>query len=113
MNSNPLRWSDPKGLAIPAAVIACMSNPLCAAAAGGAAITTANACKQTWDYLSRNWMNSESAGDGDKDPSTPTGQRGGPIDVKPGTNRPTNIGGRDYTGHALDRMQGRGVPPQR
>jgi hypothetical protein len=48
---------------------------------------------------------------GDKDASTPTGQRGSPIDVKPGTNEPTTIGGRDYTGHALDRMQGRGVPP--
>ena len=49
--------------------------------------------------------------DGDKAPSTPTGQRGSPLDVAPGSNRPTNIGGRDYSGHALDRMQGRGVPP--
>ena len=48
---------------------------------------------------------------GDKDPSTPTGQRSSPIDVQPGTNSPTNVGGRDYTGHALDQMQGRGVPP--
>lgn len=51
------------------------------------------------------------ANSGDKDPSTPTGQRGSPIEVKPGTNEPTSIGGRDYSGHALDRMQGRGVPP--
>ncbi len=62
VGGNPLKWTDPKGLAIPAAVIACMSNPLCAAAAGGAIITTANACKQTWDYLSNNWMNSEGGG---------------------------------------------------
>jgi RHS repeat-associated protein len=48
---------------------------------------------------------------GDKAPSTPTGQRGSPIDVEPGTNEPTTIGDRDYTGHSLDRMQGRGVPP--
>jgi outer membrane biosynthesis protein TonB len=48
---------------------------------------------------------------GDKNPSTPTGQRGSPIEVAPGTNQPTTIGGRDYTGHSLDRMQGRGVPP--
>jgi hypothetical protein len=46
----------------------------------------------------------------DKDPSTPTGQRGSPINV-PGVNPPTKIGGRDYTGHAVDQMQGRGVPP--
>lgn len=48
---------------------------------------------------------------GDKHPSTPTGQRGSPLDVKDGTNKPTNIGDRDYSGHAVDRMQGRGVPP--
>jgi hypothetical protein len=47
----------------------------------------------------------------EKDPSTPWGRRKNPIDVEPGTNRPTNIGGRDYSGHALDQMQGRGVPP--
>jgi hypothetical protein len=47
----------------------------------------------------------------DKDASTPTGQRGSPINVKPGTNDQANIGGRDYTGHSLDQMQGRGVPP--
>jgi hypothetical protein len=33
------------------------------------------------------------------------------MDVEPGTNDPTIIGNRDYTGHALDRMQGRGIPP--
>ncbi len=48
---------------------------------------------------------------GEKPASTPTGQRGSPIDVTPGTNAPENIGGRDYTGHGLDQMQGRGVPP--
>ena len=49
--------------------------------------------------------------EGDKHPSTPTGQRGSPIEVAPGSNKPTSIDGRDYSGHALDRMQGRGVPP--
>lgn len=44
-------------------------------------------------------------------PSTPTGQRGNPLHVKPGTNKATSIGGRDYSGHALDRMQERGIPP--
>jgi hypothetical protein len=33
------------------------------------------------------------------------------MDVEKGTNEPTDIDGRDYSGHALDQMQGRGVPP--
>jgi hypothetical protein len=48
---------------------------------------------------------------GDKSATTPVGRRGEPIAVKPGTNRPTAIGGRTFTGHAGDQMQGRGVPP--
>jgi hypothetical protein len=44
-------------------------------------------------------------------PSTPTGTQSSPSDIKHGTNSPTNIGGRDYSGHSQDRMQGRGVPP--
>lgn len=40
-----------------------------------------------------------------------SGSRGNQIDIEPGTNSPTTIGGRDYSGHAQDRMQGRGVPP--
>jgi hypothetical protein len=48
---------------------------------------------------------------GDKDASTPTGQRGSPMDVPKGTNQPANIGGQEYGGHALDQMQGRGVTP--
>jgi RHS repeat-associated protein len=43
--------------------------------------------------------------------STVGGNRGSPMDVKDGTNPPTTIGGRDYSGHSQDRMQGRGVPP--
>jgi hypothetical protein len=33
------------------------------------------------------------------------------MDVKPGTNKPATIGGRDFTGHSLDQMQGRGATP--
>jgi RHS repeat-associated protein len=44
-------------------------------------------------------------------PSTPVGRRGNPMDVTPGTNSGTTIGGRNYTGHALDQMQGRGAVP--
>lgn len=50
----------------------------------------------------KDWIFSD--GSGDKNLSTPTGQRGSPMEVKPGTNEPTSIGGRDYTGHRLDQM---------
>jgi hypothetical protein len=58
-------------------------------------------------------LTGETAGakSGDKDPSTPVGKRGSPLDVADGTNKPEAIGGRDYGGHALDQMQGRGVTP--
>lgn len=42
---------------------------------------------------------------------TPVGHRGKPLQVQPGSNRPTTIGGRRYSGHALDRMQERGLTP--
>jgi RHS repeat-associated protein len=45
------------------------------------------------------------------DATAPVGRRGSPIDIAPGTNSPASIGGRQYTGHALDRMQGRGIMP--
>ena len=48
---------------------------------------------------------------GEKVASTPVGRRGSPLDVPRGTNTPTTIGGRYFTGHALDQMQGRGVTP--
>ena len=49
--------------------------------------------------------------DGSKPASTPIGRRGNPLEVKPGTNLPSTIGGRNYTGHALDQMQSRGIMP--
>jgi len=52
-----------------------------------------------------------SATPNDKPASTPIGRNGNPIEVAPGTNQPTVIDGRLYRGHALDRMQGRGIPP--
>jgi RHS repeat-associated protein len=43
-------------------------------------------------------------------PSTPVGRSGNPLgSVQP--NAPTTIAGRPYTGHALDQMQARGIPP--
>ncbi len=43
--------------------------------------------------------------------STPVGASGSPLTVQPGANAPTTINGIDYTGHALDSMQSRGIPP--
>jgi len=43
--------------------------------------------------------------------STPVGRIGKPLTVQPGTNGPTKISGRQYSGHALDRMQERGLTP--
>jgi RHS repeat-associated protein len=41
----------------------------------------------------------------------PVGRRGNPLNVIPGTNVPTIIGNWQFTGHALDQMQARGIPP--
>lgn len=43
--------------------------------------------------------------------ASPVGRLGQPINIQPGTNEPANIGGRDFSGRALDQVQGRGVPP--
>ncbi len=41
---------------------------------------------------------------------SPTGRQRTPIEIEPGTNIPAVIDGRLYSGHAIDRMQGRGIP---
>ncbi len=43
-------------------------------------------------------------------PQSPTGQRGGPMRVEPGTNGPATIDGIPFKGHALDEMQSDGIP---
>ena len=43
--------------------------------------------------------------------ATPIGRRGNPMNVPRGTNAPTTIGGRAFSGHAIDQMQGRGIMP--
>ena len=43
--------------------------------------------------------------------STPIGRRGDHLIIPPKTNAPTNIGGRQFSGHALDQMQSRGIMP--
>jgi hypothetical protein len=44
-------------------------------------------------------------------PAEPVGRSGQPINIAPGNNPPATIDGVDYSGHSLDQMQGRGVPP--
>jgi RHS repeat-associated protein len=51
---------------------------------------------------------------GVEDPGEPfegIGSRRNPVDVPPGTNKPTVINDRLFTGHALDRMQRNGIVP--
>ena len=112
MNANPLRYTDANGLqaqtlgpVLPVLGIGCALSQGCRAAVADALMSCGRAVGKV-----KNWMMSD-GDNGDKHPSTPTGQRGSPLDVEPGTNEPTSIDGRDYTGHALDRMQGRGIPP--
>jgi hypothetical protein len=42
---------------------------------------------------------------------TPVGRKRFPIKVSPGSNSPRSIGERDYSGHAIDRIQERGFTP--
>ena len=43
--------------------------------------------------------------------STPVGRLGNEVYVSPGTNAPAAINGLEYSGHALDQMQARGLTP--
>jgi hypothetical protein len=43
--------------------------------------------------------------------SAPVGSSRVPIEIQPGTNKPATIEATPYSGHALDQMQGRGIPP--
>lgn len=45
------------------------------------------------------------------DATTIVGSKRLPIRIQEGTNKPETIGGRMYTGHAINRMQGRGIYP--
>ena len=43
--------------------------------------------------------------------SAPVGSSRSPIEIQPRTNEPATIGNTPFSGHAIDRMQGRGIPP--
>ena len=83
------------------------------------ACTDATVARSNPPPLSRSSMSSISprraakAGRGIDDVAAraPVGRRASPIEIRPGTNAPGEIAGRPYSGHALDRMQGRGIPP--
>jgi RHS repeat-associated protein len=127
VGGNPLGYIDSTGEAAVATGLglgaalglsACIVTPGCKKALDDFARGCIKAITTIGDWIIFNEEACEGGGkceetnsNGDKDPSTPTGRKGSPIDVAPGTNDPTTIDGRDYTGHALDRMQGRGVPP--
>ncbi|MGE0498587.1 MAG: RHS repeat-associated core domain-containing protein [Ramlibacter sp.] len=51
VGGNPLRYTDPKGLAVPVAVAACLANPACAMAMAAAAAATTKACIDTYNAL--------------------------------------------------------------
>jgi RHS repeat-associated protein len=44
-------------------------------------------------------------------PPSPVGSLRSPIEIRPGTNPPGAYGGQPFSGHAFDRLQGRGIPP--
>jgi len=46
---SPLNYTDPTGLVVPAPIVACLANPICAAAMGAAAAATAKACVDTYN----------------------------------------------------------------
>ncbi len=43
--------------------------------------------------------------------SAPVGSSRSPIEIQPRTNKPATIDSTPFSGHALDQMQGRGLPP--
>lgn len=64
VDGNPLRWTDPRGLAIPA-VAACLANlVMCASVVGGTGLALIDACKKTWDALSPSFQNWTFSGSG-------------------------------------------------
>ena len=97
MGGNPLSYIDPLGLDSDSITSVC---PECTIPA----IRAVPIIKKVIDAC----FNS---GTKNTDASAPTGQRGSPMDVSSGTNSPATTGSRDYSGHALDQMQGRGITP--
>jgi RHS repeat-associated protein len=100
VGGNSIRWSDPWGLLPP-------SEP----GLGTVCIECAFIPVVRLVFSLCNLANSQSVSTTStaKPATTPVGRKGSPLDVV-GANKGSNINGRDYSGHALDRMQGRGIP---
>lgn len=131
-NNNPYRFSDPTGREA-----ACVSNSNCtemraptpketavmAGVAAGAvvltftknpsqALTAGRAVEKAVEgALTKTAESARIATKSELPASTPVGSQRSPMDVPKGTNSAENIAGRSYSGHSLDRMQGRGQTP--
>jgi hypothetical protein len=98
-------------------VIGGISGAAAVGAAGAAAVACVLLCSTEIPDLPV-MMNQEApsgtppaAADSGPPASAPVGNSTSPIEVTPGTNEPTTIGNTPFSGHAVDRMQGRGIPP--
>jgi hypothetical protein len=93
--NNPLRWIDPDGRALVCPM--CLEDMILGGGGGGLGGGGGGG-----GYY---------GGRGAVPASTPVGSSRSPINVPSPTNAPATISGRPFSGHALDRMQGRGIPP--
>ncbi|MFT3777050.1 MAG: RHS repeat-associated core domain-containing protein [Ottowia sp.] len=103
---NPVSFIDPTGLVAPA-VAACFSNPVCGAAAAGAAVAATKICMDAAGWM-KDWMFSESSPFLPDDPYSPEsvdGRRSGLRDLlgtgnlNPDSPIPDQGPGRDMGGH--------------
>jgi RHS repeat-associated protein len=76
----------------------------------GGAIGTVTGVMGGIKYAKENNLDAWTGNKLSSDYNLPVGRSGNPMDAR-GTNQPTTINGRTYTGHALDQMQGRGMVP--
>jgi RHS repeat-associated protein len=130
-NDNPLNYADPSGLDVfeeAGEVIAGWGDKLTGGltkdareALGDENVDTCSSAYQAGGYAGlataalipvegEEELGAEGIEDG-VDASTPTGQRGSPMDVPAGANSPAEIDGLSYGGHALDEMQSEGFTP--
>jgi RHS repeat-associated protein len=62
--NNPLRYTDPEGLAVPVVIAACLADPPCAAAVAAGAIATGMAISNLMNEM----LNNDDVSDGSDDP---------------------------------------------
>jgi RHS repeat-associated protein len=118
---NPYRFIDPDGNQSREAAWAALGEEDPGRALAQGARSVADRAAAVGEAIEPNWLSAipwiaplvKAAKGGGKfvDAATPVGRRGSPLDVPRGSNPPARIGDRDFTGHALDQMQARGVTP--